>query len=96
MHIYNIKASVISENATVGKIRHHRIKTACPSLAVLYVIRREQYPLDRTRFEVFRHGLRAVKKNAPVAVLTPDDFAGSLSKAVSWLDDVEKYEWDAE
>lgn len=96
MHVYNIKTSVVPENATVGTIRNHRIKAAQPSQAVLSLIRREQYPLERTHFEVFRHGLRAVKKHAPTAVLTPSDLIGDLNSAVRWLDEVEKEEWDAE
>lgn len=97
MHIYNIKTSVIPENANVGTIRHHRIKAANPNQAVLNLIRREQYPLNRTHFEVFRHGLRAIKHNAPIAVLTPSDFGRGLHNAVDWLDEFEKNEWgDAE
>lgn len=93
MHIYNIKASVIPENATVGKIRRHRIKAALPGLALKKLIAREGYPLDRTHFEVFRHGLRAVSKHAPVAVIT--EFWSSLDSTCRWLNDLEKTEWDA-
>lgn len=95
MHVYNITTSVVPEDSDVGTIRRHHITAASASQAVLNVIRREQYPLNRTHFEVFRHGLRAVKKNAPIAVLTPRDFDDAMRNAVSWLDEFEENEWDA-
>ena len=83
------------KTAMAARFRRHRIKAASPSQAVLNVIRRGQYPLNRTYFEVFRKGLRAVKHYTPVAVFIPSDFdCCELHKALGWLDEVEKDEWD--